>query len=560
MIPVFSIKYLKRRSRRFFLAILLALGLAVLVTGIVSAISPEYLKNGRTFDQERSYIQWNGSVGYVSLYHKDNTSLPPSEGGGSCANGCTETVTRIQNGSSISGNFTFLQTFSIQAAYNGEAGVGRVIVQACGQTILNQNMYVSGSGTPGFNNFPVPAWNVPTAGDCTWTISASGGYVDIRAVTTSYRSTAAPTVDLRINNTNGPANLSAPGSHTLSWTTTNAASCTATGNWSGSKATNSSEAFGSLAAGTYTYTLTCTNPAGSASDTVMANVYGAPTVDVRVNGQNAPSSFTEPAAYTISWSSSNATTCQAEGSLTGVTGTSGSRALSNVLQGTYTYTVRCSNPVGAQAVDSVQVQVNPQPPVVDLKIDGKDSALTYLSPASYTLSWTSQYAVSCSAASSAGDWSGNIPVTGTRTLTNVGIGVRSYTLTCTNVSGSRSDTVSVVILAPLSGTISPLYSKLVLYGPGLGQPAQTLIGAVTGGEPPYIIKVSVRSPFAGVQTYRLNEASWSLSPAVAGDPNLGVTEKGTWTAWVDVQDAGGRIYRTGSVTWEVSWYPVHGRP
>jgi hypothetical protein len=555
-----SICYLNKRSRTLLLAILLALGLAILLTSIVYAISPEYLKNGRTYDQERTYIQWNGSVSNVTIYHKDNTSLPSSEGGGSCANGCTETVTRIQNGSSISGNFTFLSTFSIQAAMTGDRNVGTVVVRACGQVIASQNLYASGAGSPGFNNYPSPAWSVPTSGDCTWSITASGGYVDIRAVTTSYRSASAPTVDLRINNTNGPANLSAPGNLTLSWTTSNAAACTASGNWAGSKATNGSEAISNLAAGTYAYTLTCTNPSGSASDTVTANVYGAPVVDVRVNNQNGPLTFTEPAAYTVSWSSSNATTCQAEGNLTGAIGASGSRAYNNVLQGTYTYTVRCSNPIGAQAVDSVQVQVNPQPPVVDLKIDGKDAPTTYTSPASYTLSWSSQYATTCRASSSAGDWAGNIATAGNKPLSNVPSGVRSYTLTCTNISGSRSDTVSVVILAPLNGTISPLYSKLILLGPGLGQPAQTLMGTVTGGEPPYIVQVSIRSPFGGLQTYRLNGANWSLAPAAAGEPNLGVTEKGTWTAWVDLQDAGGRTYRTGSVTWEVSWYPVHGRP
>ncbi len=68
--------------------LLVALGLVVHL--VRANIYPDYLRNGRTYDQETGYIQWNGSVAFISLYHKDNTSLPPSEGGASCGNGCTD--------------------------------------------------------------------------------------------------------------------------------------------------------------------------------------------------------------------------------------------------------------------------------------------------------------------------------------------------------------------------------------------------------------------------------------------------------------------------------------
>ena len=162
--------------------------------------------------------------------------------------------------------------------------VGTVTVRACGQVIFTDNLYIANQGTPGFNNLPNPAWNVPTAGDCTWSISASGGYVDVRAVTTTYRTTPAPTVDLRVNGSNGPLSLSAPASYTLSWTSTNAASCTASGSWSGAQATGSSQGINNVGGGTYTYTLTCSNPSGSASDSVTVNVLSAPTVIVNCAG------------------------------------------------------------------------------------------------------------------------------------------------------------------------------------------------------------------------------------------------------------------------------------
>lgn len=241
--------------KNYFIALFTALLMAAIAVQTVLAISPDYLKSGRTYDQERTYIQWNGSVAYVSLYHRDSTSLPPSEGGGSCGSGCTETVTRIQSGSSISGNFTFLKTINVQVATTGDSSAGTAIIRACGQVIASQNLYLPGGGTPGFNNIPNPAWNVPTSGDCTWSITASGGYVDFRAVTTSYRASPPPTVDIQINNTQGPLSQTAPGGYTLNWTSANASTCTASGNWSGSKTGSGSQAYSNVTAGTYTYTL-----------------------------------------------------------------------------------------------------------------------------------------------------------------------------------------------------------------------------------------------------------------------------------------------------------------
>ncbi len=121
--------------------------LAVLLAGFrltFANISPEYLRNGRTYDQESTYIQWNGSVSYITLFHRDSTSLPPSEGGAFCGSGCTEQVTRIQSGSSISGNFTYLRTFNVQAAYSGD-NVGAVSVLSPGAKLAFSSVSVVGN-------------------------------------------------------------------------------------------------------------------------------------------------------------------------------------------------------------------------------------------------------------------------------------------------------------------------------------------------------------------------------------------------------------------------------
>lgn len=694
---------------------------------VYANVFPEYLRNGRTFDQESNFIQWNGSVGYITLFHRDNTSLPPAEGGTNCGSGCTEQVTRIQSGSSVSGNFTYLQSFNVQVAYSGDTNVGTAIIKACGQTIRTEDLYIANQGTPGFNNVPSPAWSVPTAGDCTWSITASGGYVDFRAVTTVYRTTPAPTVDLKVNGSNGPLNVGVPGSYTLSWTSTNAASCTASSSWSGAQLTNGSQAYSNIAAGSYTYTIACSNPSGTATDSVTVNVLSAPTVnvsapasetapasytatwtssnattctgsnrftglsglsgskaetglsvgaydytvtctnalgvqssdtkrtmvyaaptvdlkvdgsdgptvtrtgpisytaswtssnstactgasrlsgysgttgsraetnvptgttydysvtcqnsagatatdtvrmvvvamptvDVKVNNSNGPLNFIEPAGYTVTWSSTNAASCTALDNLTGPISTSGTKTISNVLQGAYRYTVQCTNAAGTTALDTVIVNVNPLPPVVDLKVNGGDGPITTVSLASYTLSWTSQYATACTASSSASDWVGSITTSGSQVFSNITTSMRTYTLTCSNVSGTVSDTVRVTILAPLSGTISAAYTKLVLFAAQLGLPAQLLSGSASGGEPPYTITLHVRTPGGVETTFSRSGAAWTYSAPDANDPSFGTTEAGQWSAWAVISDSDGRTYRTSTIPWDVSWHPVHGRP
>ena len=61
-----------------------------------------------------------------------------------------------------------------------------------------------------------------------------------------------PTVSLSVS----PASLVSGGSAILSWSSTNATRCTASGGWTGSKATSGSQSTGPLTA-TTSFTLTC---------------------------------------------------------------------------------------------------------------------------------------------------------------------------------------------------------------------------------------------------------------------------------------------------------------
>ena len=94
------------------------------------------------------------------------------------------------------------------------------------------------------------------------------------------------TVDLKANNSDGPITVAYKdrNSFSLSWTSQNADSCTASGDWSGSKSTSNSygETIQLSQVKTYTFTLTCKNntSGNSSSDSVQVTLQApaAPTV------------------------------------------------------------------------------------------------------------------------------------------------------------------------------------------------------------------------------------------------------------------------------------------
>jgi len=95
-------------------------------------------------------------------------------------------------------------------------------------------------------------------------------------------------VDLKGNGSDGPLTLNYGTNLTLTWTSSNATHCTASGAWSGSKPLSGSEVITNLNVGTYTFTLTCSNFETSASDSVVVNVI-----------PNSPSVRTLPAVETL---------------------------------------------------------------------------------------------------------------------------------------------------------------------------------------------------------------------------------------------------------------------
>jgi len=94
----------------------------------------------------------------------------------------------------------------------------------------------------------------------------------------AYAGPAAPTVTLTATPTSGVGPLN----FTLSWSSTGASTCNATGGWNGAKALSGSQSFTGLAA-TATYTLTCSAAGGWADLTwtpPTQNTDGTPLTDL----------------------------------------------------------------------------------------------------------------------------------------------------------------------------------------------------------------------------------------------------------------------------------------
>ncbi len=97
--------------------------------------------------------------------------------------------------------------------------------------------------------------------------SAGTSYGENRTFTT----TDDPSVEIRANGSTGSITIPHNSSATLTWISSNVNSCHASGAWSGTKATSGSESTGSITS-SKTYTITCSGPKGSVSNSVTVSV------------------------------------------------------------------------------------------------------------------------------------------------------------------------------------------------------------------------------------------------------------------------------------------------
>ncbi|MBI2065382.1 MAG: hypothetical protein HYT62_05045, partial [Candidatus Yanofskybacteria bacterium] len=214
--------------------------------------------------------------------------------------------------------------------------------------------------------------------------------------------------------------------------------------------------------GLYDFTLKIFGPSrnnGSQSITsqtvyVQVDPITPPSGDINCNGQNS-CSITSGSSATISWSSSDTTSCTASNTGDGTTwsATSDSRS-TGALTSSRTYNLRCDGPGGNNVlVDSVDVTVTAAVPLpeADILCDQTRGSCTITSGSSANIEWCgtgSQNrncldATSCTVTFPGGSWSGLSNYISTGPLTSS----KTYTLSCTNATGTTTDTVDVNISA-----------------------------------------------------------------------------------------------------------------
>jgi hypothetical protein len=207
-------------------------------------------------------------------------------------------------------------------------------------------------------------------------------------------SPASPTLTF----TSSPASVPNGGSSTLTWSTTNVTTCTASNAWSGARMINSSEVTGGLFS-TKTYTLSCTGPGGSIIRNVTVNVSAPPP---------APSCGTGGSGGTINGPTPSVTSCVSWGVTCVAWDTFGvCTATGPVCTGTAT-----------TRIDSFQA--NPA-----RIFAGETSTLTGSG---------SGDRVSCTA--------------GTQVVSPITVGPHTYTFTCSGPGGNVSSNVIVTVVPP----------------------------------------------------------------------------------------------------------------
>lgn len=211
------------------------------------------------------------------------------------------------------------------------------------------------------------AMSLATAGSMSFTLSCTNGTTSasdtVSVIVTSEPVTppvTPPVVSISVT----PARVSALAPYQINWSTTNATSCAASGSWSGAKSTSGTESGVAGATGaTYSFTLSCAGPGGSASQSATLVIDAPPptTPAPTLSLGAAPATVSVGGNYQITWSSTAAASCSASGGWMGAKGINGSESFAApATAGNVVHTLACTG-TGGTATRSVTVTVQAVP-------------------------------------------------------------------------------------------------------------------------------------------------------------------------------------------------------
>jgi hypothetical protein len=241
---------------------------------------------------------------------------------------------------------------------------------------------------------------------------------------------------------------------TLTWNSSDAATCSASGGWSGSKSLSGSQSTGVLTA-TTTYSLTCAGTGGT-SVTASATVAVVPVTTLAAT----PLSVASGASAQLRWSAPSASSCTAGGGWSGAKPANGSQSTGALTSSTL-YTLTCSY-AGGTSMASVTVNIAPTATITaSSKIVG--------SGGSVLLTWNSSNATNCTAY---GGWSGGKATSGSQNTGPIATGT-TFSMACSGPGGISS--LASVAIGIGQVTVSPAIAAIT--------PAQTrqFTATVSGG-------------------------------------------------------------------------------
>lgn len=358
-----------------------------------------------------------------------------------------------------------------------------------------------------------------SAGTYAYQIACTGaGGTDTRSATLTV---TAPAPTLSFSAT--PTSLTLGNSSTLSWSSADATSCTASGAWSGAKATSGTQTVTPSSAGTAGYTISCSGTGGTITRTVSVTVAAAPQPTLTFDA--APTSMPLGSSTTLSWATSNVSSCAAGGAWSGAQPVNGSQTMTPTAAGALNFVMTCTGP-GGSVSRNVTVTVTPAP-APTLSFTG--SPMTFQVGGSSTLSWAATNATACSASEA---WSGSKALSGNQTVTPATAGSPRFTLTCSGPGGNISRSVTLTVQPPPPPVIAFTAEPATLY---IGT-STTLNWNVTGA------------------TSCAASGAWTGTRALTGTQSVTPPALGTHSWTLNCTGAGGSTART--VTASVIPYPL----
>jgi len=234
-----------------------------------------------------------------------------------------------------------------------------------------------------------------------------------------------------------PSSVASGQAAVLSWSSTGATSCNASGAWSGAVNLNGTQSTAPLTVAA-SYSLSCSGPGGSSNASTTVNVI--PTVNVSVY----PSVVAPGDSSTLTWLSTNASECTAGDGWSGTLPNNGTQ-LTSLVSTTTTYTLSCSGPGGASAVASATLTVSS----VSMSLAPQNATLTLTRTQQFTATVPGggQAAWTVDGIANGNATVGTISATGLYTAGVAGV----HTIVATSLANSTQSASAVAAVTDLPG-------------------------------------------------------------------------------------------------------------